>query len=161
MAALSDEVKLFVVKALACMDSPAQVREDVKRQFGIEVTPQQLQAYDPATVAGARMSAKLKTIFTDTRKKFREDVSDIPIANQPYRLRALQRALTKVESQGNVAMVAQLLEQAAKESGGVFTNRRELTGKDGAPIATTNQIGPLPTNPMEAAAAYQKVMQGG
>lgn len=136
MAALSDEVKLFVVKALACMDSPAQVRADLKQQFGLDVSFQQLQAYDPATVAGARMSQKLKIIFEDTRRKFREDVSEIPIANQPFRLRALQRAFNKVTEQGNVALAAQLLEQAAKETGGALTNRRELTGANGKPIET-------------------------
>jgi hypothetical protein len=40
---------------------------------------------------------------------------------------------------GNVAMVAQLLEQAAKEVGGIFTNRRELTGKGGGPIQQATQ----------------------
>lgn len=66
------------------------------------------------------------------------DVSTIPIAQQAYRLRVLQRSLVKVEGQGNVSMVAQLLEQAAKESGGAFTNRRELTGKGGGPLVTAN-----------------------
>lgn len=44
--------------------------------------------------------------------------------------------LDKVEKQGNTALAAQLLEQAAKESGGAFTNKHRLehTGKDGAPI---------------------------
>ncbi len=37
----------------------------------------------------------------------------------------------KAEDQGNMVLAAQLLEQAAKEMGNAFTNRRELTGKDG------------------------------
>jgi hypothetical protein len=40
----------------------------------------------------------------------------------------------RVQGQGNMALAAQLIEQAAKESGGAFTNRREMTGKDGAPL---------------------------
>ncbi len=134
MAALKDDVKEFIVTALACFDSPAQVIADVKQQFGLVVTPQQLQAYNPATVAGARMSERLKVLFEKTREKFRADTSTIPIANQAYRLRVLQRALDKAEKQGNLAMASQLLEQAAKESGGAFTNRREITGKGGGPI---------------------------
>jgi hypothetical protein len=31
-----------------------------------------------------------------------------------------------------------VLEQAAKESGGQYTNRHELTGKDGGPMQTEN-----------------------
>ncbi len=30
----------------------------------------------------------------------------------------------------------EVLEQAAKDAGGLYTNRRELTGKDGGPIQT-------------------------
>lgn len=134
MAALTDEVKTFVVQALACFDSGTQVASAVKQQFGLVVTLQQLQAYNPATVAGARMSKKLRTLFEATRAKFVDDVSTIPIANQAYRLRVLDRSLNLAEQRGNTAMVATLLEQAAKESGGAFTNRRELTGKGGGPI---------------------------
>jgi hypothetical protein len=134
MAALSDDVKVFVTQALACYDTPAQVIKDVKQQFGLEVSPQQLQAYNPATRNGSRMSPKLKAIFEATRKAFVDDVSTIPIANQAYRLRVLNRMLQKVEPSGNVVVAASLMEQAAKEMGGAFTNRRELTGKGGGPV---------------------------
>ena len=149
MAALTADVKLFIVQALACFDAPKIVAEAVKQQFGITVSPQQLQAYNPATMAGARMSAKLKTIFAETRKRFVEDVSTIPIANQAYRLRVLDRTLSKVEGQGNTAMVAQLLEQAAKESGGVFTNKTKLehSGSVATPELKLVLHGTAPTPP--------------
>lgn len=136
MAALSDDLKLFVTQALACFDSPAQVIKDVKQQFGVEVTFQQLQAYNPATVAGSRMSKKLKLIFEETRKRFLKDVSAIPIAHQSYRLRVLNRMLGKVEGQGNIVVAAALMEQAAKETGGAFTNKQKLehAGADGKPL---------------------------
>jgi len=48
----------------------------------------------------------------------------------------LDRLAAKAERMGNMAMVSQLIEQAAKEAGGAFTNKHrvEHTGKDGAPI---------------------------
>lgn len=131
MAALPDEVKRFAVQQLACYDTPSQVQKAIKEEFGLEVTRQQLQAYDPATVAGVRMSKKLKDLFAATRKAFLEDVSTIPIAQQSFRLRSLQRLHQRAVEQGNAVVAAQLLEQASKEIGGAFTNRRELTGKDG------------------------------
>jgi hypothetical protein len=136
MAALSDDVKLFIVQALAKYDSPKHVAEAVKQEFGLEVSRQQLQAYDPATQAGARMSKKLKAIFEATRKEFLEQIPKIPIANQAVRLRALSRLYDRVEQQGNVVAATSILEQVAKEVGGAFTNRRELTGKGGGPIET-------------------------
>lgn len=138
MAALNDAQKLFIVQALACHDTPKQVVEAVKQEFGIDVTPQQLQAYNPETVAGKRMSKKLKDIFEATRQRFLADISTIPIANQAFRLRALNRLYERAAGAGNSPLAAQLIEQAAKEAGGAFTNKHKLehTGKDGGPIKT-------------------------
>lgn len=139
MAALSSDVKLFIVQQLACFDAPSQVQEQVKQAFRLQVSLQQLSAYDPDTVAGKRMSEKLKDVFRETREGFKKNAGEIAIANQTYRLRVLNRLLVRAESSGNAAMAAQLLEQAAKEAGGSFTNRRELTGAKGGPIQSTAQ----------------------
>lgn len=37
MPALNDDQKLFIVQALACFDTPTQVIEAVKQEFGVEV----------------------------------------------------------------------------------------------------------------------------
>ena len=58
----------------------------------------------------------------------------MPVAHQAYRLRVLNRALERAEKSGNTTLVLQILEQAAREMGGAFTNRREVTGKGGGPI---------------------------
>jgi hypothetical protein len=134
MAALKEDVKLFVVTALACFDTPEQVIAAVKQEYGVVVSKQQLGCYNPLLVAGRNLSAKLKKVFQETRESFMEKVSEIPIANQSYRLRAMNRLYLKAENQGNTAVAAQLLEQAAKETGGAFTNRREHTGAGGGPI---------------------------
>lgn len=134
MAALTDDVKMFIVHALACFDTPQQVADAVKAEFGLTVTRQQCQAYDPGKSMGAKLSKKWCEIFDATRKAFLVDQASIPIANQNFRLRALNNLYQNAAARGNVALAAQLLEQAAKESGGAFTNRREMTGKDGAPL---------------------------
>jgi hypothetical protein len=136
MAAIADEVKVYIITALACFDEQKQVIKDVKDRFGVDVYQQQLTAYDPNTVAGQRMSKQFKELFHSTRKKFLEDTSGIPIANASVRLRILQRHVNLADTRGNSAMVANLLEQAAKETGGAYTNKlkHEHTGKDGGPI---------------------------
>lgn len=134
MAALKEDVKLAIVQALACFDTPSQVAEFVKQEYGLVVPRQQVAMYDPTKAAGKNLSKKLAEIFHATRAAFLERVPDVPIAQQAYRLRVLQRQLERAEKQGNVAMVSSLLEQAAKELGGVFTNRREHTGAGGAPL---------------------------
>ncbi len=124
MATLTDAAKRFIVQALACYDRPTQVAEAVKEEFGLEVHRAHVAQYDASKASGAKLAKKWRDLFEDTRKRFREEAAEVPIANQAYRLRTLQRMLEKVESRGNVAMAAQLLEQAAKEVGEVFVNRR-------------------------------------
>lgn len=135
MATLPDPVKLFVVQALACYDTPTQVAQAVKAEFGITVTRQQIGRYDASKAGNRDVSAKLRAVFEGTRAKFLEDLSSIPLVHQSYRLRSLQRSLEQAEARGNTAMVMHLLEQAAKEVGGMYSNRRELTGAGGGPIA--------------------------
>lgn len=143
MAALKDEVKLAIVQALACFDTPSQVAEQVKQEFGLALARQQVAGYDPTKPSGKKLSKKLLEVFTHTREQFLADVSAIPISQQAYRLRVLQRNLERADQRGNAAMVTSILEQAAKELGGAFTNRRELTGKNGQPLAVaTSNVTP-------------------
>lgn len=124
MAVLRSEVKAFIVQALACFDTPSQVVEAVLKEFNVVVTRQQCESHDPTKAAGKALGEKWVTMFRDARKRFREETEDIPIANRAYRLRALGRMAEKAENMKNMALTAQLLEQAAKEVGDVYVNRR-------------------------------------
>lgn len=124
MAALKSDVKAFIVQALACFDTPTQVSQAVKQEFNIDVTRQQVEQHDPTKRAGANLAAKWRTLFEDTRKRFREETADIPIANRAFRLRGLGRMAEKAESMRNLALTAQLYEQAAKECGDMYVNRK-------------------------------------
>jgi hypothetical protein len=127
----SPEVKSRCVQALACFDAPSVVVKAIKAEFGIEISPQAVEAYDPTKVAGKSLSKRFRTLFDETRKAFLEDTSKIAVSHRTVRLRTLQRMIEKAETQGNMALAAQLMEQAAKEMGNAYTNRREITGKDG------------------------------
>lgn len=145
---LSVEVQTFVVQSLACFDSPSVVAAAVKTEFGETITRQAVESYDPNKKAGANLSAKWKALFEETRKTFLEDTASIAISHRAVRLRALQRMAEKAENMGNMALAAQLHKQAAEEVGNAYTNRRELTGKDGKdlPAASAVQIFQLPDN---------------
>lgn len=127
MAALAENVKLRIVQALACFDTPSQVAKDIKAEFGIVVSPQQCELYDPNKRAGQKLSEKYRQIFAETRKTFLEDTSLIGVSHRAVRLRTLQRLIDKAETQGNISMVAQLLEQVAKEAGDSYTNRQKVS----------------------------------
>ncbi|MNJ22743.1 hypothetical protein D3C77_171170 [compost metagenome] len=123
MAALSSEVKAFIVQALACFDTPSQVAEAVKREFNIDVTRQQVETHDPTKRCSKTLAKRWVEMFHDARKRFREETVDIPIANRAYRLRALGRIAERAETMKNLPLAIQVLEQAAKEVGDIYVNR--------------------------------------
>ncbi|WP_144141347.1 DUF2280 domain-containing protein [Providencia rettgeri] len=126
MAALKPEVKASIVQALACYDTPSQVVALVKQEFGLSVTLQQVSSYDPTKAIAKNLGKKWVDLFNETRKRFQEEVSDIPIANKAYRLRMLDRMATKAEGMRNFSLTAQLVEQAAKECGDAYTNKQKI-----------------------------------
>lgn len=140
MATLKGEVKAFIVQSLACFDTPSQVVELVKKEFGLSITRQQVESHDPTKANGRGLAQKWVELFNDTRKRFQTELSDIPIANKAYRLRALDRMMTKAEGMRNMALAASLMEQAAKECGDAYSNKHkfEHSGPNGGAMEVMN-----------------------
>lgn len=126
MARLTEQQKLFITQRLACYDTPSTVVDAVKEEFGLEMTRQWVQQYDPTKVAGRQLSKKLTREFEATREKFLEGTSGIAVSHKSVRLRRLERMADKAEWMRNYALAAQLLEQIAKECGDAFTNLRKV-----------------------------------
>jgi hypothetical protein len=140
-AKLTDVVKTYIVQSLACFDSPSIVAVAVKREFNVEVSRQLVESHDPNKKAATGLAPKWRALFEETRKTFLEDTATIAISHRAVRLRALQRMADKAETSGNMVLASSLLKQAAEEVGGSYTNRRELTGKDGKDL-------PVPVSPV-------------
>ncbi|ESL75978.1 TPA: DUF2280 domain-containing protein [Escherichia coli] len=144
MAALSPEVKAFIVQALACFDTPTQIASQVKQEFGLDISIQQVSSYDPTKAIAKNLGQKWIDLFNATRTRFQTELSDIPIANKAYRLRALNRMMTSAEKMRNMALAASLMEQAAKEVGDAYSNKQKVehTSPDGSmsPRPTTIRL---------------------
>lgn len=135
MAALSNDMKDFIVKRLACFETPSEVASAVLDQFGVKIERQQVSKYHAdATEPPAK---RWVAIFEATRKKFLDDTGAIPVAQRSYRLQELDKMSRKAREKGNFVLAASLMEQAAKECGDAYTNKLKLTGGDGGPIAHT------------------------
>lgn len=137
MATLTDGVKRYIVQALACFDTPTQVAEAVKEEFGLQVHRSQVAQYDPTKIAGSKLADKWRVLFQDTRARFREETAEIPIANRAYRLRAMNRFVERAETMKNIGLAMQILEQAAKEVGDVYVNRHRKDEPDDEPAIPT------------------------
>lgn len=134
MAELTEDVKLFIVQQLATWRTPSAVAELVKQEFGLEISRQQVRTYNPRQ---CKVKEKWSEIFEATRDAFKAAVADLAMAQQAYRIRELGELydLVKGRKAVNVAMARELLEQGAKDAGGVFTNRRELSGSVNVSLA--------------------------
>lgn len=139
MAKLTEAVQRYVVQALACYDSPSQVSEAVKEDFGLDVPRQQIAQYDPTKATSRGLAKKWRVLFEDTRKRFREQAAEIPIAQRAFRLRALERIAAKAERMRNLPLTLQVLEQAAKETGDAYVNKTRSEPKE-ADLPTPVQI---------------------
>lgn len=137
MARINKKVKIFIVKMLAEFETTTETAKAVKNIFNVDVSQQQCECYDPTKKMGFDLSQELRDKFFEYRRKANEELEAIPVANKRYRLQKIQNLID--ENPNNPVFTPKWLEQAAKEMGGQFTNRQEITGKDGKPIETINQ----------------------
>lgn len=139
MPKLSEEVQQFIVQAHACYRKTSLIRKDLKAEFDLDVPRQNILFYNPERGAKTKpLSQKWKDIFYATRKDFIEGKVRVGIASQTYRLSVYQRAADFYEEHGQFALAAEMAEKAAKETGGAYTNKREVTGEGGKPLIPDN-----------------------
>lgn len=131
---LPEPVKRFIVRHLARFESPTDVARAVKEEFERDVTKQNVEYYDPTKQASEQgLSEKLEKLFWETREKFLADES-ANLSSLKYRLGLRALMINKTLARGDFPLVDSLLVNAAKDDGGAFTNRRQLSGPDGGPI---------------------------
>lgn len=129
MADLTERQKQFIVAQLAAYHSPSEVADLYKEAFGEPITRQHVNLYNPETVGGKQVSQKWKDYFATCRAAFLNDRSSIAIAQQNFRLRALGE-LFDANKKKSVKMALLILQQAAKEEGGLFQRRVDEKGDD-------------------------------
>ncbi len=123
---MTDAMRLFVVGRLAQWRTPSEVAQEVEERFGVKVARQSLTYYDPE--ANPSIPDRWRAAFEEARHAAVESIAGIAIGHQGFRLGELLEIYRKAKSSGNLVLALQALEQAAKERGGAYTNRRELAG---------------------------------
>jgi hypothetical protein len=100
----------------------------VKELFGIDVSPQATEGYDPTKRVGRNLSRPHRELFYEERERFTRQIDAIPIANAAYRISKLQEYCEAAEDEGDLKLAAAMLEQAAQDLGGLFINQLNVTG---------------------------------
>lgn len=128
---LDDAQKIFVVQRLACFDGPRRVASLVKEAFGVAITPQAVECYDPGTRAGRSLAQRWRKLFEETRAAYLADTAAAGVAHKRVRLDRLDRMAERAENMGALKLAAELLEQAAKEMGGAYERRGSAAAGEG------------------------------
>jgi hypothetical protein len=100
MAAISKELKRYIVRANAFFDSPSEVVRLVAAEFGVTITKAQVQRYDPTKAQGSSLSSDLRLLFERTRHEFIEEIEAVPVAHRAVRLRRLDQIYTQAQAGG-------------------------------------------------------------
>ncbi len=157
MATLKNEHKRLIVQRLATFVSATDIQRELQ-DAGVAVSFSQIAYYDPQS-AGTDLAESWRTLHAETRNRFIEDTSSIAITHQAYRLRELLDMQREARKKKNYPLAASLLKQAAEDFGGAYTNKREVTGRDGRPLMPGSALDDLSDEELRQLAA--KLAQDG
>ena len=143
------------MRSLACYDIPSVVARELLRRYGCVMKTADIVRYDPTTTAAQQrgLAKKWVDLFHMTRDEFTKEMSRVDCAHRATRLRMLSRAARHFEEREFFIAMADMLERIAKECGDAYTNRREVTGKGGAPLAPPVTISTQRSQPRRARTA--------
>lgn len=122
MPTLTDEIKAFIVRGLACFDTPSDVAEAVKSTFGVELSRRHVYAYDPRCTQPP--APRWCELHAATRAAFLHDAAEIGVMHKTVRLRMLDRMAHRAEERNYIDLACAVLEQVAKECGGLYESRK-------------------------------------
>lgn len=136
MARLKKAEKIFIVRSLAQFMSISDVVRDIKEKFNVDVSPQQVEYYDPTKAASADLAQEFIDLFNDARKEYIDQpLHNIEGANDIVQLKILSDLL--VNKKSNVVSAIKLIDQMQKIVKGHYEKKIEITGKDGEALQTT------------------------
>ena len=141
MAALTDEVKEFIVRGLARYETPSNLADAVRETFGVEITRQQVYRYDPDCTQPP--AQRWRDLHAVARGAFLDEVAGIGIAHKAVRLQLLERMMKQALAHNYTDRAACFLEQVAKECGGVYEGRKSAVPapKTPAPLEEPGRSG--------------------
>lgn len=133
MAKLRKAEQIFIIRSLAQFMTPTEVVNDIKDKFNVDVSPQQVEGYDPTKVAGKDLRQEFREEFEKAREEYlSQPIRNISGANDIVQLKILSDLLFLKKT--NVVMSIKLIDQMQKIMKGFYEKRIEITGKDGGPL---------------------------
>ncbi|ENV94172.1 hypothetical protein F937_03576 [Acinetobacter calcoaceticus ANC 3680] len=128
MAKLKKAEQLFVVRSLAQFMTPTEVVKAIKEKYNVDVSPQQVEAYDPTKVAGRDLRKEFKDVFEATREEYlKQPIHNISGANDIVQLKILSDLLWAKKN--NVTMTIKIVDQIQKITKGFYDKKGDQANK--------------------------------
>lgn len=120
---INHEQKVFIIRSLAHFNSLTETARLFFDEYNIDFPLPAIQRYDPTKVRGHDLKEEYKNLFFELRSQYMEQEQNIPIAHRFVRLKRLEDEYNNNDDP-NIRL--KVLEQASKEVGGLYTNKRDL-----------------------------------
>lgn len=127
MARLKYIVKHYIVTRLAGFDTINEVVVGVRDDFGIEITRQQCEAYDPTKRIGKDLGKQWVDLFWMQREKTQNDLNDIALFHKSYRLSQLNKMYEL--NKKNPFQALKILKMAQMEMEDAYVKKRHRLSK--------------------------------
>jgi hypothetical protein len=153
---VEDPVDSDMAAAMVIMNARGWRESDVIRAIseefeGAEVGLATVRFYNPTTIAGRRLTTHLRKLFYKERRRWEQELVDIPIYNKAFRLASLQFRHDNAGKNSHLALDCLKLARIEAEGDRVVL---QGTGKNGAIL--TEQQG---LNTSQAAAVLSAIIE--
>ena len=139
---LTDEQKAYVVRRLAEYDKPVAIAQALQELFGVTISHQAIEHYDPERPAGHDLAKQWRTVFRKARKAFIARTADVGMMYKPVRMKLRERMVMHEWEAGRCKAANEILDSIAKEAGVTFGGKHGMFG-GGVPLtATVTYTGP-------------------
>lgn len=137
MPRLEEPVKSYIVERLAQFARPSEVVADVLAEFGVTITRQAVEEYDPDKRCTTK---KWVELHAATRTAFLGRNAGLAITHRPWRLKQLEDMALIARKNRNYKLSASLLEQAAKEEGGFYVTAVKGAGTGAGDLSEEDRV---------------------
>jgi hypothetical protein len=152
---LNNAQRTHVVRRLAAYDKPTAIAHDLKELFGVTISTQAIEHYDPERPAGQDLAPQWREIFRAARKAYIAEMAAMGQMEKLVRMLLRQRMAISAFENDNYKLANEILDSIAKEAGHAFDgrNRHEQFGAGGIqPSAIITITRPAEAEPAPEAA---------
>jgi hypothetical protein len=112
--------RFAIIKALARDYMPMEIVTLIQREFGISISRQTVEHYDPRK--SWQVARPWEHYFIQELQAYNQELDNIAMESRAWRQTQRSKLLTTCKERGDIAMQLRVLDSAMKEANGAFIN---------------------------------------